>query len=528
MPDQNHESWKPAYNPWLIAVVVALAAFMEVLDTSIANVALPHIAGDLAASQDQSTWVLTSYLVSNAIVLPITGWLSTIVGRQRFFMFCIALFTVASLLCGIAPSLPILLFARVIQGAGGGGLQPMAQAILADIFPPEKRGLAFSLYGITAVVAPAIGPTIGGWITDNYSWRWIFFINLPVGLITLFLVYHLVEDPPFLVRRTFAQSRLDYIGLSALALGVAALQIVLDKGQEDDWFGSKFITILAIIAVVCLSFLILWEWFEEHPIVDVRLYKYLNFTTANIMMLLVGVVSFSSTVLMPQFLQTLMGYTAQKAGMVLSAAGMVLLLELPIVGALSTRIPGKYLMAVGWGFLAIAMYVSTKQMDLLMSFRSATILRIFQYVPIGLVFVPATTVAYVGIPRGKSDSVAGLINFVRNIGSSFGTSGVTTLLAQRSQFHQERLTAYTSPGDVNFSNALSGAVQTAQNMAGTGAADAQQVGLARTYQTLQAQASALSYLDVYYILMVLAFIMFVASFLLKRNRPAKGDAVVAH
>ncbi|HYZ83145.1 MAG TPA: DHA2 family efflux MFS transporter permease subunit [Bryobacteraceae bacterium] len=528
MPDQNHESWKPAYNPWLIAVVVALAAFMEVLDTSIANVALPHIAGDLAASQDQSTWVLTSYLVSNAIVLPITGWLSTIVGRQRFFMFCIALFTVASLLCGIAPSLPILLFARVIQGAGGGGLQPMAQAILADIFPPEKRGLAFSLYGITAVVAPAIGPTIGGWITDNYSWRWIFFINLPVGLITLFLVYHLVEDPPFLVRRTFAQSRLDYIGLSALALGVAALQIMLDKGQEDDWFGSKFITTLAIIAVVCLSFLILWEWFEEHPIVDVRLYKYLNFTTANIMMLLVGVVSFSSTVLMPQFLQTLMGYTAQKAGMVLSAAGMVLLLELPIVGALSTRIPGKYLMAVGWGFLAIAMYVSTKQMDLLMSFRSATILRIFQYVPIGLVFVPATTVAYVGIPRGKSDSVAGLINFVRNIGSSFGTSGVTTLLAQRSQFHQERLTAYTSPGDVNFSNALSGAVQTAQNMAATGAADAHQVGLARMYQTLEAQASALSYLDVYYVLMVLTFIMFVASFLLKRNRPAKGAAVAAH
>ena len=528
MPDQDHESWKPAFNPWLIAVVVALAAFMEVLDTSIANVALPHIAGDLAASQDQSTWVLTSYLVSNAIVLPITGWLSTIVGRQRFFMFCITLFTVASLMCGMAPSLAILLFARVIQGAGGGGLQPMAQAILADIFPPEKRGLAFSLYGITAVVAPAIGPTIGGWITDNYSWRWIFFINLPVGLITLFLVYHLVEDPPFLVRRTFAQSRLDYIGLSALVLGVAALQIMLDKGQEDDWFGSKFITILAIIAVVCLSFLILWEWFEEHPIVDVRLYKYLNFSTANIMMLLVGVVSFSSTVLMPQFLQTLMGYTAQKAGMVLSAAGVVLLLELPLVGALSTKIPGKYLMAVGWGFLAIAMYVSTKQMDLLMSFRSATILRIFQYVPIGLIFVPATTVAYVGIPRGKSDSVAGLINFVRNIGSSFGTSGVTTLLAQRSQFHQERLTAYTSPGDVNFSNALSGAVQTAQNMAGAGAADAHQVGLARMYQTLEAQASALSYLDAYYILMVLAFIMFVASFLLKRNRPAKGAAVVAH
>jgi DHA2 family multidrug resistance protein len=528
LPDQSHESWKPAYNPWLIALVVSLAAFMEVLDTSIANVALPHIAGDLAASQDQSTWVLTSYLVSNAIVLPITGWLTTIVGRKRFFLLCIALFTAASLMCGIAPSLAILLFARVIQGAGGGGLQPMAQAILADIFPPEKRGLAFSLYGITAVVAPAIGPTIGGWITDNYSWRWIFFINLPVGLITLFLVYHLVEDPPFLVRRTLAQSRLDYIGLSALALGIAALQIMLDKGQEDDWFGSKFITTLAIIAAVGLSFFIVWEWFEEHPIVDIRLYKYFNFTTANMMMFLVGVASFSSTVLMPQFLQTLMGYTAAEAGMVLSAAAAILLVELPIVGALSSRISGKYLMAVGWGLLAISMYISTKQMDLLMSFRSATILRMLQYIPIGLIFVPATTVAYVGLPREKSNSVAALINFVRNIGSSFGTSGVTTLLAQRSQLHQQRLTAYTSLGDANFSSALSSAGQTAQNMAGTGAADAHQIGLARMYQTLQAQASALSYLDAYYILMVLAFIMFVASFLLKRNKPAKGAAVTAH
>jgi DHA2 family multidrug resistance protein len=529
LPDQNQtESWRPAFNPWLIAVVVSLGAFMEVLDTSIANVALPHIAGDLAASQDQSTWVLTSYLVSNAIVLPITGWLTTIGGRKRFFMLCITLFTAASLLCGIAPSLAILLLARVIQGAGGGGLQPMAQAILADIFPPEKRGLAFSLYGVTAVVAPAIGPTIGGWITDNYSWRWIFFINLPVGLITLFLVYYMVEDPPFLARRTFAQSRPDYIGLSALAIGIAALQIMLDKGQEDGWFGSKFITTLAIVAVVCLSFLILWEWFEEHPVVDVRLYRYLNFATANVMMFLVGAVSFSSTVLMPQFLQTLMGYTAEKAGMVLSAAAVLLLLELPLVGAASSKIPGKYLMAAGWGLLAAAMYISTKRMDLLMSFSSATTLRMIQYVPIGLVFIPATTVAYVGLPREKSNSVAALINFVRNLGSGFGTSGVTTLLAQRSQFHQERLTAYTSPGDVNFNNSLSGAMQTAQNLAGTGTADAHQIGLARMYQTVQTQASALSYLDVFHILMVLACIMFVLSFFLKRNRPEKGRAVAAH
>jgi MFS transporter, DHA2 family, multidrug resistance protein len=525
--NQEQSGWKPRHNPWLIAVVVALAAFMEVLDTSIANVALPHIAGNLGASQDQSTWVLTSYLVSNAIVLPITGWLTSIVGRKRFFLICIILFTLSSLLCGIAPSLVLLLFARVIQGAGGGGLQPMAQAIMADIFPPEKRGLAFSLYGITAVCAPAIGPTLGGWLTDNYSWRWIFLINLPVGLITMALVHRLVDDPPFLKRRTLRESRLDYVGLSALALGIASLQIVLDKGQEDDWFSSTFISTLTIIAVICLTFLVLWEWYEKSPIVDVRLFKYFNFSTANVMMFLVGAVSFSSTVLMPQYLQTLMGYTAQKAGMVLSAAAVILLIELPIVGLLSSKIQGRYLMAAGWGMLAVAMYISTKQMDLLMSFRSATILRIIQYIPVGLVFIPATTVAYVGVPQEKSNSVAGLVNFMRNLGSSFGTSAVTTILAQRSQFHQVRLTEHTATGDVNFQNMLTGTAQTARSMAGNGHFDANQVGLARIYQTVQTQASSLSYLDVFQILMLIGAVMFFLSFLLRGNKPKK-QAMAAH
>src|ERR1700690_3889340 len=253
----DQDIWRPTFNPWLIAVVVAMAAFMEVLDTSIANVALPHIAGNLGASNDQSTWVLTSYLVANAIVLPISGWLVTIFGRKRFFMTCLAIFTVSSLLCGIAPSLGLLLFFRILQGAGGGGLQPMVQAILADTFPPEKRGLAFSLYGITAVCAPAIGPTLGGWMTDSYSWRWIFFINLPVGIAALFLVYKLVEDPPYLQRLKKGGIKLDYIGFSLLALGVGALQIMLDKGQEDDWFGSHFITALVILAVAGLVSLII-------------------------------------------------------------------------------------------------------------------------------------------------------------------------------------------------------------------------------------------------------------------------------
>src|SRR5690242_591238 len=267
------ERWRPKANPWLIAVVVAIAAFMEVLDTSIANVALPYMAGNLGASNDESTWVLTSYLVSNAIVLPISGWLANRFGRKRFFMTCIFLFTVSSLLCGAAPTLGTLILFRVLQGAGGGGLQPMAQAILADVFPPDKRGLAFALYGITAIMAPTIGPTLGGWITDNYSWRWIFLINLPVGILAILLVMHLVEDPPYLRQVKRAGVRVDFIGISLLVLGVGALQVVLDKGQEDDWFGSRFITDLVVVSLVSLVALVIWEWRHKAPIIDVHLFK---------------------------------------------------------------------------------------------------------------------------------------------------------------------------------------------------------------------------------------------------------------
>jgi DHA2 family multidrug resistance protein len=327
--------WRPKYNPWLIAVVVAMAAFMEVLDTSIANVALPYMAGSLGASNDGSTWVLTSYLVSNAIVLPISGWLAGLFGRKRFFLICIFLFTVSSLLCGIALTLGLLIVSRSLQGIGGGGLQPMAQEILADVFPPEKRGLAFALYGITAIMAPTIGPTLGGWITDNYSWRWIFFINFPVGILAALLVTRLVEDPPYLRRTARAGVGVDYIGISLLVLGVGALQVVLDKGQEEDWFGSRFITNLVIASAVSLVALVIWEWRHKTPIIEVRLFKNFNFATASVMMFLFGILLFGSLVMMPQFLQTVMGYTAENAGLVLSGGGLVVLLEMPIVGALA-------------------------------------------------------------------------------------------------------------------------------------------------------------------------------------------------
>src|ERR1700723_2181873 len=450
----EQDVWKPKYNPWLIAVVVALAAFMEVLDTSIANVALPYMAGNLAASNDQSTWVLTSYLVSNAIILPISGWFANTFGRKRFFMSCLGIFTVSSLLCGFAPSLGFLLLFRVLQGAGGGGLQPMAQAILADTFPPQQRGLAFALYGITAITAPTIGPTLGGWITFNYSWRWIFFINLPVGIATWFLVRRFVEDPPYLARVKAAGVKLDYIGIALLTLGIGALQVLLDKGQEDDWFGSQFITTLVIIAAVCLISLVIWEWFHEAPIIDVHMFKSFNFASSCLMMFTLGILLFSSLVLMPQFLQTLVGYTSQLAGLALSAGGLVLLIEMPIMGQLTTKIQARYLIAFGWLALSIAMFYSTTRIDLLISFRAATWLRIAQVIGLGFLFVPITLVAYVGIAPEKNNSVAGIINFMRNMGSSVGTSMVTTLIARRSQFHQARLVQKARVDNPNFVNSV--------------------------------------------------------------------------
>jgi MFS transporter, DHA2 family, multidrug resistance protein len=498
---------------------------MEFLDTSIANVALPHIAGNLGASNDESTWVLTSYLVANAIVLPISGFLVSWLGRKRFFLTCIVSFTASSFLCGIAPSLGMLLLFRVMQGAFGGGLQPMAQAILADTFPPEKRGLAFALYGICAVCAPAIGPTLGGWITDSYSWRWIFYINVPVGILAVLLVHQLVEDPPYLSRVKKGIARFDYIGFALLAVGVGALQIALDKGQEDDWFGSHFITTLIIIAVIGLVSMVIWEWFHEEPIVDVRLFKNFNFASTNVMFFVVGVVLFSSTVLLPQFLQTLMGYTAEAAGMVLSAAAILLLFVLPVVGRLLARYQARYLLAFGWITLAFGMYVSCKRVDLLISFRAATWMRILQYLPVGFLFVPLTAAGYVGLPKEKSNAAAGLMNFMRNIGQSAGTSAVTTLIARRTQYHQSVLAEYTR--SLRFDAAVAGLANRLTHM-GLGQHFAQQQSLARMYSMLLAQAQAISYVEVYWLLATVSVLMFFLSFLLAKNEPGASGEVPMH
>src|ERR1700737_576569 len=303
--------WRSPVNPWIIAVAVTLATFMEVLDTSIANVSLPHIAGSLSAGTDESTWVLTSYLVSNAIVLPLSGWISSIIGRKRFYMSCVAIFTVSSLLCGLAPNLGMLIFFRILQGAGGGGLQPSEQAILADTFPPAKRGMAFAVYGVAVVMAPALGPTLGGWITDNFTWRWIFLLKIPVGILSLLLTSRLIQGPPYFKRRKLSETHIDYTGLGFVALGLGTLQVVLDKGQRDDWFESNFILWLTVISVASLIFVVFWEWNHKDPIIDLHLFRERTFAAANFLMFMLGFALLGSTLLLPLFMQTLLGYTAE-------------------------------------------------------------------------------------------------------------------------------------------------------------------------------------------------------------------------
>ena len=515
---------RPAHNPWLIAVVVAMAAFMEILDTSIANVALPHIAGNLGVSNDEGTWVLTSYLVSNAIVLPISGWIAGAFGRKRFFLTCIFFFTLSSLLCGLASSLGLLLLFRIMQGTAGGGLQPMAQAILADTFPPQKRGMAFALFGVTTIIAPAIGPTLGGWITDTYSWRWIFLINLPVGLLTLFLVRRLVEDPPYLSRLNRAGVKFDYVGIALLTLGVGALQVMLDKGQEDDWFGSSFIVTLAVTAAVCLLSLLVWEWFHKTPIIDVRLFRNRNFLSANVMMFMLGLLLFGSIVMMPQFLQTNMGYTAELAGLVLSGGAVALLVTMPLVGQLTTRVQARYLVAFGWCCLALALFYSTTQLNLLVSFSSMAWLSVVQRVGLAFLFVPISLAAYVGIPAEKNNSVAGLINFFRNIGSSVGASMVTMLITRRSQFHETILASHTTAANSTFQQAVSALTQRLVQ-AGADTHDAGIRAYAMVYGTLQAQASTMG-LHRYVLDSGVRGVGHVRlSFLLKKNTPGGADRV---
>jgi len=516
--------WRPAVNPWIIALTVTLATFMEVLDTSIANVALPHIAGSLSAGQDESTWVLTSYLVSNAIVLPLSGWLSSIIGRKHFYMGCVALFTISSSLCGLAPNLPMLIVFRILQGAGGGGLQPSEQAILADTFAPAKRGMAFAVYGIAVVMAPAIGPTLGGWITDNFTWRWIFFINIPVGILSLLLTSRLIQDPPYFKRRKLSETRIDYTGLGFVALGLGTLQVVLDKGQRDDWFESNFIVALTVVSVASLIFVIFWEWHHKDPIIDLHLFRERTFATANFLMFMLGFALLGSTLLLPLFMQTLLGYTAERAGLALMPGGFTIMVAMPIVGFLLSRYSPRYLMMFGLSMLSFSLFHMTT-FDLGVDFRTVTMARAFQALGLAFLFVPINTTAYSGLPRDKNNAASGLMNLARNIGGSVGISVVTTLLARRTQFHQVRLVENLSAANPQFRSALHGMTSTFSG-GGAGPGTALQQAYAMIQANVIRQATMLAYIDNFWLLGVVILCLIPCVFLIKKAKP--GGEIVVH
>jgi MFS transporter, DHA2 family, multidrug resistance protein len=510
---------KRRVNPWVIAAVVSIAAFMEVLDTSIANVALPYMAGGLASSLDDASWVLTSYLVANAIVLPISGWLSIRLGRKRFYMACVVIFTTSSFLCGIAPSLGMLILFRIIQGAGGGGLQPVSQAILRDTFPPEQLGAAFAVYGMVVVLAPAVGPTIGGWITDNYQWRWIFYMNVPIGILSLLLVSRLIEDPEYLTRqlkKLRGHMGIDYIGIGFLALTLGALQVVLDKGQEDNWFHSPLIATLEVVFPVALVLFITWELTREKPVMDLRMFKNRNFAAAAAMIFAYGVLVYGLTVFVPQYVQEFMGYDAELAGKTQLPGALLLIVLMPLTAKLVRQIDARWLIAMGFLLSALASFYVTTNLDLQISFHTAAMYRVWLSVGLALLFVPINTASYVGISEEKGGEVSGTINLLRNIGGSVGISMVETMIARREQFHQDILSTHLSPGQQSLRTAASGLSADLFHRGLTQPQAAAQTTL-RIYNAVVAQATVLSYIDVVWLIGVLCLIMIPLTLLMKKN-----------
>jgi MFS transporter, DHA2 family, multidrug resistance protein len=526
LPAPPAARWVPKHNPWVIALVVTMATFMEVLDTSIANVALPHMAGSLSAGTDESTWVLSSYLVANAIILPISAWLATRFGRKRFYMTCVVLFGISSFLCGLAPSLSWLVFFRVLQGLGGGGLAPSEQAILADTFPPEKRGMAFAIYGMAVVLAPAIGPTLGGYITDNFDWRWIFYINVPVAIVSLILTSRLVEDPPFLKTMRERAGKVDYVGLGLIAVGLGSAQVVLDKGQREDWLASNFIVVFTILAVVGIIGTVIWEYYHTNPVIDVRLFKNRNFSVSCVLMFMLGAALFGATVLLPQMVQTLMGYTAEQAGWVLSPGAIVIIILLPFVGKFIGKIDARWMIAFGFLAAGIALLHMT-EVNAEMDFKTIVMLRVYQMAGVAFLFVPIQTMTYVGIPMEKNNNISGMINLARNMGGSLGIAGLETVLARRQQFHQTMLSAHTSQLDGPFQSTLSALTKT-MTQAGYDVATATQMAYAQIYGMMQAQASWLAYIDTIWLYALVCLAVVPLPFLMQKPKKSGAGPAALH
>ncbi|HVB88966.1 MAG TPA: DHA2 family efflux MFS transporter permease subunit [Beijerinckiaceae bacterium] len=506
------------HNPWLIALVVSIATFMLVLDTSIANVALRNIAGSLAAGIDESTWIITTYLVANAVVLPISGWLSSVIGRKRFYMLCVALFTASSLMCGLSTGLPMLIFFRILQGLGGGGMAPSEQAILADTFPPEKRAQAFALYGVAVIVAPTIGPTLGGWLTDNFSWHWIFFINVPIGVISLLLVHWLLVEPEALKRERRERFRgdlhIDYVGFALVALWLGSLEIVLDKGQQDDWLQSNFILVFSLVSLVSALIFFPWEFTRKDPIVDVRLLFQRNFGVSFLVMGAVGAVLFGTTQILPQLLQTSYGYTALLSGYVLMPGGVAMLMCMPIAGQVARFVQPRYLIAGGMAVVALAMW----QMSSLApnaGFHYFVWNRVFQVVALPFLFIPINTAAYAGLAPERTNQASALINVARNLGGSVGVSLANTIIARQSQAHQALLVGDVSPTSLAYQRSLANAAGYLTSR-GTPPSDAQHQAIDLFGRVVQQQAQLLAYIDLFRDYAVLAAAVVALAFALRR------------
>jgi DHA2 family multidrug resistance protein len=439
--------WRPAVNPWIIAAAVMLATFMEVLDTTIVSVALPHIAGSLSASTDEATWTLTSYLVSNAIVLPASGWLARRFGRKRFLLSCILLFTGSSLMCGLAASLGMLILARVVQGFGGGALQPISQAILLESFPPEKRGVAMAAFALGVVVAPILGPTLGGWLTDNYTWRWAFYINVPVGILAVAMIKAFIEDPPYI--REARPGRIDGIGFGLMALSLATLQIMLDRGQQDDWFAAGWIRWFAVISVLSLIAFIVRELSVKEPIVNLRVLRDRNFAVGIVLITMVGVALYSAITLLPIFLQTLMGYSALQSGFAVSPRGAGALMTMPLIGYLTGKVDFRKLISIGFILVAVSLWW-LGEINLAIAMRNVVWPSVLTGVGLAMIFVPLSVVAMGTLPQAEMGNASGIFNLMRNVGGSVGISIVTTLLIRNAQVHQAYLVSRLTPGDIAF------------------------------------------------------------------------------
>ena len=508
-------------NPWIIAVAVMLSTFMEVLDTTVVNVSLPHIAGSLSATVDEATWALTSYLVANAIILPITGWLASVLGRKRLLMMAVSGFTVASFLCGLAPNLLLLIVFRILQGACGGALQPISQAVLLESFPPAGRGKAMAFWGLGIVVAPMLGPVIGGWLTDSYSWRWIFYINVPVGIASLVMTELFIFDPSYIRRMS---QRIDYWGIGMLAVGVASLQIVLDKGQEEDWFASHWIATLAVVSIVALATLVIYELYVGHPVLDLRVFRLRTYAAGVCLMAIVGVVLYGSLVMLPIMLQTLLGYTALQAGMAMFPRGLGSFIAMPIVGAIMTRFDPRKLLGVGIIACATSM-VFLARLSLDIGYWNIFWPQFLQGASLAFLFVPLTTVTMDVIPREAMGNAASLFNLMRNLGGSIGIATVTTLVARNEQTNTYTLVANAVPGSPRSQTSLEMLRQFFISR-GADAVTANQRAQAAIFALVQRQAAMLSFNQTYWLLAVLFLLMLPLVALMRRPSHGKGKVAV--